>query len=64
MICRLSAASLILSAVILFAIGAYRERVAPGVDLFIFTPVKYWHWLFVVGAVALFVLSFFPRLFA
>jgi hypothetical protein len=63
-VARMFALALALSAVSLYIIWRYRERVAPGVDHLIYIPTKYWNWLFAAGAVVLFVLSFFPKVFA
>lgn len=56
---RMGAAGLALATINLWLVVCYRERVAPGVDQFIFVPMK--HWIYVIGfcATAAFVASFF-----
>jgi hypothetical protein len=57
---RLGAAGLALATITLWIVERYRSRVAPGVDQFLFVPVKYWIYLIALCTLAVFVLSFFP----
>jgi hypothetical protein len=48
----IGAVSLVISAVLLGLISRYRERRMPDIDHLYFVPMKYWPYVYVVGAVA------------
>ncbi len=60
MIYRLCAAAIAAATVNLWLIVRYRERTAPGVDSFIFVPMRYWTYVVALFVPILLVLSFFP----
>ena len=56
---RAGALSLALSAVLLWFISRYRTRMGADHDSFAYIPMKYWTYVFVVGAVGMYISSYF-----